>query len=116
MPRRFAHRRPRRRVARVRRGPARWVDGPPPAVLHPNGGRGSSALEPEPLSWNAGCVTPTAFETRLGVLEAAFGGQLVRPGDSGYDAHRVIWNGSIDRRPDLIARCAGTHDVLASLR
>jgi FAD/FMN-containing dehydrogenase len=61
-------------------------------------------------------MTTVAFERRLGELEAAFGGQLVRPDDPTYDEHRAVWNGSIDRRPDLIARCAGTHDVIAALR
>jgi len=61
-------------------------------------------------------VTAVAYEIRLGELEAAFGGQLVRPDDPDYDEHRAIWNGSIDRRPELIARCAGAADVLAALR
>lgn len=49
-------------------------------------------------------------------LEAAFRGELVRPGDSAYDERRKIWNGSIDRRPGLIARCAGVADVMAAVR
>src|SRR5436305_645624 len=49
-------------------------------------------------------------------LEAAFRGQLVRPGDPTYDVHRKVWNGSIDRFPALIARCAGVADVIAAVR
>jgi FAD/FMN-containing dehydrogenase len=49
-------------------------------------------------------------------LEAGFGGQLVRARDPGYDEHRRIWNGSIDRFPALIARCSGVADVVASVR
>jgi hypothetical protein len=56
-------------------------------------------------------------------LEASFRGQLeqprgalVRPDDATYDEQRKIWNGSIDRRPDLIARCAGVADVIAAVR
>ena len=39
-------------------------------------------------------------------LEASFRGHLVTPPDPTYDAHRRVWNGSIDRFPALIARCA----------
>ncbi len=39
-------------------------------------------------------------------------GQLLRAGDDGYDAARKIWNGMIDKRPALIARCAGAADVV----
>lgn len=39
-------------------------------------------------------------------------GELLRPRDTGYDGARSIWNGMIDRRPALIARCAGAADVL----
>lgn len=49
-------------------------------------------------------------------LRAAFKGELVEPGDPTYDEHRKIWNGSIDRRPALIARCAGADDVISAVR
>jgi FAD/FMN-containing dehydrogenase len=49
-------------------------------------------------------------------LRASFRGELVGPGDAGYDEHRKVWNGSIDRRPGLIARCAGVTDVRAAVR
>jgi hypothetical protein len=39
----------------------------------------------------------------------------VQPGDPGYDEHRRVWNGSIDRRPALIARCASAEDVVAAV-
>jgi FAD/FMN-containing dehydrogenase len=62
-----------------------------------------------------------AVEAKLdeGILkevEASFRGQLVRPDDPTYDEHRKIWNGSIDRYPALIARCAGVADVIAAIR
>jgi FAD/FMN-containing dehydrogenase len=44
-----------------------------------------------------------------------FAGQLLAPGDDGYDEARKIYNGLIDKRPALIARCAGTDDVVAAL-
>jgi FAD/FMN-containing dehydrogenase len=49
-------------------------------------------------------------------LEAAFGGELIRPEDAAYDERRRVWNGSIDRSPALIARCAGVADVRAAVR
>jgi hypothetical protein len=52
----------------------------------------------------------------LGALEESFRGQLVRQSDSDYDDRRKIWNGSIDRRPALIARCAGVADVIVAVR
>jgi FAD/FMN-containing dehydrogenase len=49
-------------------------------------------------------------------LRSAFRGELVEPGDASYDQRRAVWNGSIDRRPALIARCADQVDVAAVLR
>jgi len=43
-------------------------------------------------------------------------GELVPPGDPSYEQHRRVWNGSIDRRPGLIARCAGIADVRSAIR
>ena len=45
-----------------------------------------------------------------------FAGQIIRPDDPEYDAARVVWNGMADRRPALIARCAGVDDVVAAVR
>ncbi len=42
-------------------------------------------------------------------------GRLVQPGEGGYDEARRVWNGMIDRRPALIARCAGPADVVAAV-
>jgi FAD/FMN-containing dehydrogenase len=42
-------------------------------------------------------------------------GPLLRPGDDGYDAARRVWNGMIDRKPALIARCAGAADVVSAV-
>jgi FAD/FMN-containing dehydrogenase len=49
-------------------------------------------------------------------LQAAMRGQVVDPAAPDYDEHRRVWNGAVDRRPALIARCADTDDVIACLR
>lgn len=56
-------------------------------------------------------IDPKAAEE----LTAAFRGELVRPSGPSYETHRKIWNGSIDRYPALIARCAGVADVIAAV-
>ena len=37
-------------------------------------------------------------------LRTGFHGELVSPGDDGYDVARKVWNGAIERHPALIAR------------
>jgi FAD/FMN-containing dehydrogenase len=49
-------------------------------------------------------------------LQADFIGQLIQPEDAEYDRARAIWNGNIDRRPALVARCEGAADVRAAIR
>jgi FAD/FMN-containing dehydrogenase len=62
-------------------------------------------------------ATAASFDAAsVDVLKASFRGELIRPADTGYDEHRKVWNGSIDRRPGLIARCTGVADVLAAVR
>jgi FAD/FMN-containing dehydrogenase len=48
-------------------------------------------------------------------LQSRFRGELIVPGDHQYDAARVVFNAAIDRRPALIARCAGPDDVIQAL-
>lgn len=45
-------------------------------------------------------------------FESSLGGKLIRPGDAHYEEARTLWNGLIDKRPGLIARCAGVGDVI----
>jgi FAD/FMN-containing dehydrogenase len=49
-------------------------------------------------------------------FRASLRGQSFCPGEQGYDTARTIHNASINRRPAVIARCAGTADVLACVR
>jgi FAD/FMN-containing dehydrogenase len=54
--------------------------------------------------------------TTLEELASNLDGELVRPGDPGYDEARSVWNGMIDLRPAAVARCASTDDVRNALR
>jgi FAD/FMN-containing dehydrogenase len=56
-------------------------------------------------------VSTALEEAAIEQLRTSFHGELLRPGDDGYDAARQIFNGMIDRRPALIARPADTADV-----
>src|SRR5262245_6409893 len=59
----------------------------------------------------------TVFDdAALADLAQHFRGQLIRPGDTQYDAARAVWNGAIDRHPAIVARCTGTADVRAAIR
>lgn len=49
-------------------------------------------------------------------LHRRFRGDLLRPGDVGYDDARIVWNGMVAREPGLIARCADVSDVQAAVR
>jgi FAD/FMN-containing dehydrogenase len=46
----------------------------------------------------------------------SFTGELLQPGDSGYDERRHVHNGLIDKRPAAIARCRGTADVVDAVK
>jgi FAD/FMN-containing dehydrogenase len=48
-------------------------------------------------------------------LAAGFSGQVLRPGDVGYEEARKVHNGLVDKRPALIARCHAVSDVVAAL-
>jgi hypothetical protein len=66
-------------------------------------------------------MTTTTSDVRLDAaavdeLAASFRGSLIQPEDPTYDEHRRVWNGSIDRRPALIARCSGVADVIAAVK
>lgn len=60
--------------------------------------------------------TGTLDRATVEKLRADFRGALIGPDDPGYDEARKVWNAMIDRRPALIARCAGVADVLSAVR
>jgi len=45
-----------------------------------------------------------------------FRGRLITADDPDYDTARAVWNGAVDRRPQLIARCSGVADAAAAVR
>jgi FAD/FMN-containing dehydrogenase len=49
-------------------------------------------------------------------LDEAFEGQQFRPGDAGYDEARAVYNAMVDKRPAVIARCAGVADVVDAVK
>src|SRR3954462_2523001 len=55
-------------------------------------------------------------EAALAELEGTFRGHVVPATHPSYDEHRKIWNGSIDRHPAVIARCAGVADVISAVK
>jgi FAD/FMN-containing dehydrogenase len=65
-------------------------------------------------------ITLTGADAALGesVIEgfaSRLRGELIRPSDPAYEQARFVWNGLIDKRPALIARCAGVGDVIDSV-
>jgi FAD/FMN-containing dehydrogenase len=57
-------------------------------------------------------MNPSAIEG----LKKLVRGELLQPGDNGYDEARSIYNAMIDRRPAVVVRPAGTEDVVAAVR
>jgi len=57
-----------------------------------------------------------ASEEVYSSLREQFKGDLLRPGSSGYESSRLIWNGMFSRTPGLIARCADVSDVQRAVR
>jgi len=54
-------------------------------------------------------------ESTIATLKASLRGELIGPGDPGYDPARKVYNAMIDRRPRLIARCADVADVMMAV-
>jgi FAD/FMN-containing dehydrogenase len=61
-------------------------------------------------------ASPALSDDAIAQLAAALRGELIRPGDPGYDDARTIYNAMIDKRPALIARCVDVADVIAAVR
>jgi FAD/FMN-containing dehydrogenase len=60
-------------------------------------------------------VTLLVDSTDAERLQATVRGQVLLPGDAGYDDARRVWNALVDRRPAVIVRCFGTEDVVRGI-
>ncbi len=54
-------------------------------------------------------------EAAVEQFKTSLRGELIQPGDEGYDEARKVFNGMIDKHPRMIARCADVADVIASV-
>ncbi len=61
-------------------------------------------------------MTADPSEELYSSLHRRFKGDLLRPGNEGYEDARAIWNGMVARTPGLIARCADVSDVQTAIR
>src|SRR5579863_10341776 len=57
----------------------------------------------------------TLADVQVQKLRGKLRGELLRAGDPDYDDARRVWNGMVDKRPALIARCTGTQDVVGCI-
>lgn len=68
-------------------------------------------MDPRSARTEQGQLDSAAVET----LGTSLRGRLIGPDHEDYDAARKVWNGMIDRKPALIARCAGAADVIQAV-
>ncbi|KUN00819.1 FAD-binding protein [Streptomyces yokosukanensis] len=61
-------------------------------------------------------ASPSKAGAALAGLREDLVGEVVAPGDPGYDDARAVFNAMIDRRPAVIARCANAADVVRAVR
>jgi FAD/FMN-containing dehydrogenase len=56
------------------------------------------------------------LESQLRAFQRVFTGKVITPDDQEYETARSVWNGAIDRRPALIARCSVPAEVVQAIR
>jgi FAD/FMN-containing dehydrogenase len=61
-------------------------------------------------------IQPVAPDRHAPTLADRLAGEVITPDHHEYDAARRVWNGMIDKRPAMIARCADADDVAAAIR
>jgi FAD/FMN-containing dehydrogenase len=60
----------------------------------------------------AAITDSAAFDGDIEALRSGLRGDVLTADDAGYDSARAVWNAMINRRPQLIAQCKGTADVI----
>ncbi len=55
------------------------------------------------------------INTKVTELRPVIKGEIILPGEAGYDVSRAIWNGMFDRKPAIIIRCANKEDVVQAV-
>jgi FAD/FMN-containing dehydrogenase len=55
--------------------------------------------------------TMGGFDPAINELCARLRGSVLRPETDGYERARLVWNGLVDKRPAVIARCTSPEDV-----
>ena len=58
---------------------------------------------------------PTDRDTLTKELDDRLRGTAFAPGQAGYEEARSLWNGMVDHRPAVVARCRGAADVMAAV-
>ena len=57
-----------------------------------------------------------SLQQAISDFRSQFRGAVLEPQDAAYEEARKVYNGMIDRRPRLIARCTDVADVMAAVR
>src|SRR5262245_4645211 len=57
----------------------------------------------------------TLDDTAVQDFASRLRGELIQPGDVGYDDARRLYNAMIDKRPALIARCVDVADLISAV-
>ncbi|MEU3276426.1 FAD-binding oxidoreductase [Streptomyces antibioticus] len=61
-------------------------------------------------------ASPSKAGAALAALREDLVGDVLAPGDPGYDKARTVFNAMIDRRPAVIAQCVDESDVVRAVR
>jgi FAD/FMN-containing dehydrogenase len=63
----------------------------------------------------SGALVASLEKASIESLKASLQGELLQHDDETYNSARRVWNGMIDRKPALIARCATQADVIKAV-